>query len=498
VIGVNGIMSVMERTAEPREKEKIRMEVEIENFGPISSGKINIRPLTVFIGPNNSGKSYTAMLIHSIFKSISSYTSPFEILYELRFRQDFQSTELIKELVEIIKRSIKDLEEKGECEIPRRLIDIMKEVFKYICETKLGSEITRSFACPLKELIKVGETSSTLRVGFGSHSIDLLLSDEGLKLIEYPQLDLKVKIKAGERPSVPARMIREKNEVLIEVVRGLPPSLLEDLILRAYIFYLLGDISALCYYLPAARSGILQGHKALVASIVRKIPYVGIERLEIPTFSGVVADFLSSIITLPREKGPLYQLAQELENELLKGEILIRTPEGKYSYPEISYGFQKAEIPLYRASSSVSELAPLLLYLKYYIEPRSVLIIEEPEAHLHPENQRILAKFLVRLVRSGVYVIITTHSDYLLEQLNNFILLSKIEPEKRKQHGYQENDFLKPDEVAVYVFYYDKDSSGHKIKEAKVTEEDGILQEEFLRIDEALYKETVRISRELG
>jgi hypothetical protein len=43
-IGVNGIMSIMERTAEPREKEKIRMEVEIENFGPISSGKINIRP----------------------------------------------------------------------------------------------------------------------------------------------------------------------------------------------------------------------------------------------------------------------------------------------------------------------------------------------------------------------------------------------------------------------------------------------------------------------
>jgi predicted ATPase len=491
-------MPIMERTAEPREKEKIRMEVEIENFGPISSGKINIRPLTVFIGPNNSGKSYTAMLIHSIFESISSYVSPLGILYELYFRQDSQLTGLIKEISETTERLVKDLEEKGECEIPRRLIDIMREVFKHICETKLGSEITRLFACPLKELIKAEEISSTLRIGFNSYNIDLLLSDKGLKLVGHPQLDLRIKIKIAERPSAPSRVVIGKNEILIEVIRGLPLGLLEDLILRTYISCFLGDTLPSCYYLPAARSGILQGHKALVASIMRRIPYVGIEKLEIPTFSGVVVDFLSSIITLPREKGPLYQLAQELENELLKGEILIRTPEEKYSYPEISYSFQKAEIPLHRASSSVSELAPLLLYLKYYIKPGSVLIIEEPEAHLHPENQRILAKFLVRLVRSGVYVIITTHSDYLLEQLNNFILLSKIEPEKRKQHGYQENDFLKPDEVAVYVFYYDKDSSGHKIKEVKVTEEDGILQEEFLRIDEALYKETVRISRELG
>jgi len=45
----------------------VELEVEIENFGPISSGKARLRPLTIFIGHNNSGKSYTAMLICSIF-----------------------------------------------------------------------------------------------------------------------------------------------------------------------------------------------------------------------------------------------------------------------------------------------------------------------------------------------------------------------------------------------------------------------------------------------
>lgn len=125
------------------------------------------------------------------------------------------------------------------------------------------------------------------------------------------------------------------------------------------------------------------------------------------------------------------------------------------------------------------------------------MIIEEPEAHLHPENQRILAKFLVKLIRKGVNVILTTHSDYLIEQLSSFILLSRVEPEKRvSTYGYSEKDFLTPDEVAAYVFNYDRKSGGYKTNEIEVTKEDGISQEEHMRIIEALYEETLKLRRD--
>ena len=41
----------------------------IQNFGPIKKANIDISPLTIFIGSNSSGKSFSAMIIHSILNS---------------------------------------------------------------------------------------------------------------------------------------------------------------------------------------------------------------------------------------------------------------------------------------------------------------------------------------------------------------------------------------------------------------------------------------------
>jgi len=494
----------MERAAESEKKRRIELEVEIENFGPISSGKIRLRPLTIFIGPNNSGKSYTAMLIHSIFEFPAEFK--YSVFGYLPLISEFveKRSKKYDKMMEIIISQASQLWERREFEIPQQYIEaLVNEILEDLFERRLESEIIRTFACPLRELVKAGENSSTLRIKLGPYNVGLSLSSKGLRIIEFSHYP-RVKIRVSDEHRLPSRVLtrREGNEILIEVGKDYSPEFLRVIllteILKSIISSLLDCVSAPCYYLPAARSGILQSHKALTANIVRRIPLAGVKGLEIPSFPGVVADFLSSVIALPESEGPLFKLSQELEEELLKGEIEAKSLEGKYSYPEIRYRSHEVELPLHRASSSVSELAPLILYLKYYVEPGSVLIIEEPEAHLHPENQRLLAKYLVRLVRSGVHVLVTTHSDYLLEQLNNFILLGRLEPGKRGEQGYREDDYLMPDEVAVYVFQYDEGSRGYRIGEAEVTEEEGITQEEFLRVDEALYGETLRITREIG
>ena len=491
------IEKISSRPIDAKKRKKIKLTIEKKNFGPIASGNMILKPLTLLVGPNNSGKSYAAMLVHSLFESLTP-DIPVSIIEH--FPKHFNIRILHKDFSELWSK-IDSMKEGEELEIP--LEKVINKIFEEIYNKRLSNEVIRSYACPLEELVRVGKESFSLKITYNSYEIHLIYQKGKLEIKWYSRLDIKLKVKVLDQRDLRVEISKD-DETFVTVERWYIGENREYMFLQLIkwisslcLANIFKSMATPCYYLPAARSGILHGHKALAAIIVKKAPFVGIEKLEIPKFSGVVSDLISSIITLPEEKGPFYSLAQEFERELLKGEIVVKTLD-EYFYPEIRYNFQGTEIPLHRASSTVSELAPLTLYLKYMVELGSILIIEEPEAHLHPGNQRILAKFLVKLIRKGVNIIITTHSDYLIEQLSSFILLSQVSPEKRvSKYGYTEEDFLNPDEVAAYVFNYDKQSDGYKISEIEITEEDGISQKEHMRIIEALYEETLKLRKDV-
>ena len=71
-------------------------------------------------------------------------------------------------------------------------------------------------------------------------------------------------------------------------------------------------------------------------------------------------------------------------------------------------------------------MSHLYFYLGYTLSDDLVnfLIIDEPESHLDTANQIQLARLVARLVNSGVKVLITTHSDYIVREINNLIMLS--------------------------------------------------------------------------
>ena len=85
-----------------------------------------------------------------------------------------------------------------------------------------------------------------------------------------------------------------------------------------------------------------------------------------------------------------------------------------------------------------------------------MLIVDEPEAHLHPVNQVAVARLLARCVNAGLRVLITTHSDYIIKELNNLIMLSQDFQGKeaflsKYRKHYDEHDFLKRDDVRAYI-----------------------------------------------
>lgn len=479
---------------------KINLQLKIDKFGPITAADIKLKPLTIFVGPNNSGKSYAAMLTHSILTSKNQVESSFSTRYFARRR-------LIEKKIQHLDQNdlnkIKTLLKGDKFVIPSSITKKLWKEFINSFISNLSSEISRNFGSSLDELSQINNQSFKIIVSTQQGNIELENKFRKLKIISFPIFDLKISINkvTFTDPQTYMKRIRNPHELIIQIGKSTSEDVyLYDII--EVIFdtigeYLKNDTPTLSYYFPAARSGILQGHRAISASIIRSAHYGGIEQIQIPKLSGVVSDFLSTIIELPDRKGPFFTLAENMENEILHGNIKLHS-EIKGSIPEIKYHYLGKDIPLHRTSSTVSELAPFSLYLKYIIGRNSLLIIEEPEAHLHPHNQRILAKYLVRLIRSGLNMVITTHSVFLLEQLSNFLLMANIDPKNRHTAvGYDENDYLKPDEISAYVFETIADE-GHITRPIEISSEDGISQEEFVKITESLNTEFQKIADTLN
>ena len=114
----------------------------------------------------------------------------------------------------------------------------------------------------------------------------------------------------------------------------------------------------------------------------------------------------------------------------------------------------RRKLTMVESSSSVRSLLDLSFYLSCIAEKGDLLMVDEPELSLHPENQRRIARLFARLVNLGVKVFITTHSDYIVKELNTLIMLNHDKPHLKRvaeENGYRDNELVNADQVKVYV-----------------------------------------------
>ena len=501
------------------------LKVSVKDFGPIVEGEVTLKPLTIFVGPSNAGKSYLAMLIYSLMQSFST-ASNHGILRFLAGRRIPPDTDedvdvndsTLAVVSDWIRRADPDsIEELALLDLPEEIrgqVDGMITPLLKSTGRLFGRELQRCHgnvsdarnrrAGAARLEISLEQDHPLLRLNFEEDegvlhdpTTEWDVSQPKLSLLGSWVSSLNVKwSEAGLRPS--------------EALRMNPDFFLRSLAMGASAT-LFQDFPGNCYYLPAARSGITQGHKAIASILVRQSSFAAVRPMEIPTLSGIITDFMSHILTMERggdwppvppdteETGEMSQVVDFFEREVVRGRVDIER-SGEVTYPEISYAplsesRDAGKFPFHRTSSMVSELAPVILFLKHLVRPRDLVILEEPESHLHPASQRQMARGIARLVNAGVKVIITTHSDYLIDQINNLLKLSRASRQKLKKEGYAAKDCLRSEDVGAYYFRMDDGLGGSRVEELPIVPGFGIEEQDLAEVSEALYNETVSLQR---
>ncbi|MGS0099007.1 AAA family ATPase, partial [Escherichia coli] len=183
--------------------------------------------------------------------------------------------------------------------------------------------------------------------------------------------------------------------------------------------------------------------------------------------------------SLTKRKSFLYSKRSKRSNRLMT-ETLESMLSGSFKHANGETIFTKKEddkdvsIPMSISSSSVKSLFLLDLYIKHVAQYGDFLVIDEPELNLHPENQVRMAELIVRLINLGIKIIMTTHSDYIIKEINNRIMLSNIsKKENLYDLSFRDEDVLRQDRVSAFTICDDR-----KIKEIQV-DKYGINQEIF-------------------
>ena len=504
------------------------MKLTVKNFGPIREAEeIEIAPLTVFVGHSNTGKSYLAMLAYA---TISVLTSPAivwstidtitrTVMREERgasFWKTWQSKEGGIEFIE---------------EHFIRWAESLSDIWKGEAERCFGYKDWKSLTKGKRFSVVVSDSSGDLKIDLTNPENSELKRGKitksvhkGVDKFVEPHIDpaeigtsVQDAMEVTDIQRIPLQMhlrnilSRLSNELVEQSVQVLLYGVYgpKRLMMKHYRmppskrpYYSVSNLSSV-HYLPAIRGGIMQSHRTLVGALIRGATRGGIKQApeSIPLFNGALADFLEKVIDLGDPERRLTRARRELQNfdtskvgtymeeKILFGDIVIE--KSASGYPDFYYRFGRGKNPvklsLMSASSSVSELAPIVLFIRNYLKKGDFFIVEEPEAHLHPEAERFIADALAQLANAGVYVIITTHSDTVIEQIGNFVLRANLNDKSGTN--------LKEEDCSVCLFSRSEGGVQRtKVEKVKFDGDTyGFVTQDHLDVSSELYNETAML-----
>jgi predicted ATP-dependent endonuclease of OLD family len=378
------------------------MKISVTNLGAIKEATVEIGGLTVFVGANGTGKSYLAKVIYGLqrFETlvINAGDDYSEDLQNIFFGTTVKTTEEVFHHLQSITPNVF-------WQIVPNLLNFYAELFNKSLSNYFNDD-TRLFE------------KSSIRFS----DIKPFSDDETKAIIEFA--------------------IQRTKDWLTVVALPQSTTLLENLLWLFCLIIFSKINSGWANYFPAARSNFMLTYKSLYRA--RADEHVGSDSIDQLIFAnkGVKArktgtlirfdkpteDFLSNLYDLDTsQKSPLASVADKLQT-LLYGKDLLLVNQSEGSLPDFRYQVKNSEnkLRLHLTSSMVTETSPLLIGLKHWIEPNSLVIIDEPESHLHPEAQRALVNGLAEAINQGLKVILITHSPYILSCVNNLIKFNRL------------------------------------------------------------------------
>lgn len=413
------------------------MKFTFSNLGAIDQAELELLPLTIVSGPNNTGKTYVTYATYALLKA-------WRRLVDWEIPPASMQILLVEGVLKL------DLQE---------IFVLSWAEIRQGTARNWKSFLPLAFAAPEQRFDNTRlEFDFPLTESWVEHDYETeSTSDQGKVIFtaKKPAFSTEIEIAA----------LREPGET------PWPQYALEDFVRQAMLDAVLGSYMPTVFMASAERTGAaifkdeLNLTKNKIVGLLSQLdkdknlhitPTALLDAVYKRGYALPVDDNVRFVNTFQTLEGEVGRFISEFPNLLddfkeISGGSYTTNKEGNtYFIPKGS----RTKLALTEASSAVRSLLVLWYWLNNIAAKGHILMIDEPELNLHPINQRRMARFLVKLVNAGIKVFVTTHSDYIIKEFNTLIMLNRQLPhfdKIRKKFGYQENESLSPEHVALYM-----------------------------------------------
>lgn len=433
------------------------MIAEISYLGAIRKAVVDLqKPLTLFCGPNSTGKTYLSYLLYAIFENTDYVES--------------------KGLDKIVKH----FSEYKEFTLNRELVENFIQDVAASMKAKLGS-IFGIGDLAVDKLFSQFELSLILSAGDYERMLESpcrLISKNGEKEFGI--------VKDASSDKVIYHMNGENSTIGRDSLMGL--RLMINHFFRLLCFRNSGGVRMLTIErnsIYTFKTELSLGRNELIDRIQQKSDRSELDILDMVNSSSrryplAVRSSLriaNDLENVQKFNSPYYKIAELIEKGILQGQVKI-TRTGDVEFVSDKVGKTK-HLPIHLTSSIVKTMSSLVIYLKHIARKGDLLIIDEPEMNFHPNVQISLMQIFAILTKLDLRIIISTHSDYMIREVNNLIMAGTIyakDAQLIKELGYDENMLLNKNDIAVKYFNYGKLKRLLDVVDVKV-EDDGFAIE---------------------
>lgn len=415
----------------------------IHNLGVIKQAPLELsKPLTIVCGANGSGKTYLSYIAYALCSpGLGPYMRLSEDDVKTLLEQGHVSVELKDEnIIEFRQKRFNSI--KGQ----------LDNIFG-IGETQ-ANEIFSDFEfCP--------DEPARLycrRVIEREFDVEFNLSNANFELIKKSgeaQVTIKCLSFEGDRSVLAASLSIALMPIVIQQVCG--TGIFRPIMLpveRSSIYTFAREISNSRSRLVQTIRKLTSGEQSANPELISEL--INDRSNRYPMALDNLLSISSDMTLLEKKVGDYSDLADAIEQELLHGHLSVSEKGDVVFSPKGS----AQKLPIALGASVVKTLSNLVFLLRHMLRKGDLLIIDEPEINLHPAAQVIMSRIIARMVNRGLRVMISTHSDYMVREFNNLIMLGNDTPamqELASKLGYSDDMPLSADDVTVEVLSFDDD-----------------------------------------